>query len=121
MTAQLGQDRVVVPAAGTDEQLQGTALLARLRGDRFGRLALQSGQLAFEQRAGVVTLFLAREQGQVACHEGFQVVGATAHRRCRKLGIGQQSLGVGVLQNVHNGPPEKDYRQNSLHASSRLE
>jgi hypothetical protein len=30
-------------------------------------------------------------------------------------------LSVGVLENVHNGPPEKEYRQDSRPASCRLE
>src|SRR5262249_6246908 len=49
---QLGQDVVVTPAAGADEQLEGPAVEGGGGGDGVGGLALEGGELAAEEDQG---------------------------------------------------------------------
>src|SRR5207302_362537 len=96
MVAEFLEDGTIVPSAGTDEQLQGAALLAGLGGNGFGGLALQASELAAEDSQGVPALFLAVEKRQVALGEGGEVRGAGRDGCGGKFGVGEQGLGLGM-------------------------
>src|SRR5207244_12491609 len=66
VVAEFAEDGLIVPAAGADEQLQRSALLTGLGGDRFGSLAFQARQLAAQDGARVRTVLRAQKAGQVA-------------------------------------------------------
>ena len=107
---QFVRDGLIVPAAGTDKQLQRPAFFAGLRRDRFGGLTLQAGQFAAQHGAGVLALFVAVEAGQVADEEGFEAGGTRLHGSGRDLGIVEQGLRIGMVENVHNTLRYKGYR-----------
>ncbi len=121
VAAQLLPDGAVVPAAGADEELQGSALLARLGGDGFGGLALQAGELAAQQGEGMRALFVAGEAREVAGRELLQAAGAGADGGRRKFGVLEQGLRIGVVEHVHGGLHKGVRRQDSRAISCRLE
>src|SRR5581483_11597325 len=97
--------------AGADEELQRTAFLTSLSGDRFGGFALQSGEFAAQDGLGMLPLFVTVKQRQVAGEEAGQLARASAHVRGRDIGLLQQGLGFGVFQdaghkNTPSGLPE---------------
>src|SRR5262249_42824695 len=104
---QLGQDVVVTPAAGADEQLEGPAVEGGGGGDGLGGLAVQAGELAAQDDEGVRPLLGAGEVGQVALAETLQVVQAAVEVGRVEFGVGEEGLRRGVLQDVHDGAPEK--------------
>ena len=55
---QFGQDSLIVPLAGTDEQLQRPTFESGLEGNGFGGLALQAGEFTLEDADGVLSLFV---------------------------------------------------------------
>src|SRR5262249_10938148 len=105
--AQRAADVAIVPRAAADEQLQGAAFLAGLVGDGFGGLALQSAELAAAGGAGGAALLGAGEVGQVAGQVGFQGGGAGADGVRAEVGVVEQGLGIGVFEQVHDGPPRR--------------
>jgi hypothetical protein len=83
VTAQLGHDRLVVPPAGADEELDGLAVDTGLDGDH--------------ERGGR-TLLGPVEPRQVALEERGEPVLAAPHGLRGQDGIGEQGLGLGVIQ-----------------------
>jgi hypothetical protein len=103
---QLGADGVVVPLAGADEVLQGTAFLLGLARDGLGRLALEAGELALEDGGGMVALFVAVEEGQVTLEEGSQTTCQVMDIGRGDGGLGEELLSCGVFQDGgHANPP----------------
>src|SRR3954451_490967 len=79
MAPQLAQDRVVVPSAGADEELEVLVCDAGAGGDRFGSLALQAADEATNDQGGVLALLLAIESGEIATEESPQVIAAATN------------------------------------------
>jgi hypothetical protein len=102
VAAQLFEDGLVNPLAGTDEQLQGAALETGVVGDGFGGLALQAGELALEDGLGMTSLFVTVEAGEVAADEALQVghtggfgpLLANCRRGRRPVGSGHQNRAI---------------------------
>jgi hypothetical protein len=118
VAAQLGGDGLVVPGAGADEVLHGLTGPVGLVGDGLGGLALQVAELALHDNLGQLALLDAVEAGEVACQEVAQAVAAAANIGCGDVGIGEQGLSRGVLQdsghkNPLTMPPRSDYPQDS--------
>ena len=101
---QLVQDRFVVPLAGADEVLHRLAMPPGLAGDGLGGLALQVAELAGEDDGDEVAVFPAEEAGQVALQEPVQALGPPGQGRGRDVGLAQQFLGLGVLEQGHPCP-----------------
>jgi hypothetical protein len=109
---QFVEDRLVVPAARTHEELEGPTFQAGLRGDGFNGLAWEAGELAGQDGEGVPALFRAVEAGEVALGEGGEAAFAGADVVSREFGIVQQGLGVGMVENVQGGL-QKRYRRSA--------
>jgi len=103
MAAEFVEQGTILPAAGTDEELQGAEFLAGLGGDGFGGLALQGGELALQHSEGMAALLAAVEEGQVTLSEGGQVVHAGADGSGGNDGVAEEGLGCGLLENIHGG------------------
>jgi hypothetical protein len=121
MAAQFGGDGLVVPGAGADEVLHGLAGAVGLVGDGLGGLALQVAELALDDHLGQLTLLEAVEEGEVASQEVVQAVATAADVGCGDVGIGEQGLRRGMLQdrghkNPLTMPPRSDYPQASCKA-----
>ena len=101
VSVEFGSDGVVGPAAGPDEQLQGSAVLSGLSGDGLGGLALESGEFAGQDGAGVYAVLGPGEVGQVAGNERLQASGAGADGVGGEFGVAEQRLGSGVVEQVH--------------------
>jgi hypothetical protein len=80
-------------------------------GDRLGGLALQPGELAFEDGQGMVALFGAVEVGQVTLGEGDELSLAGGDGRRREFGVSEQGLGFGGLEDLVHGGPHNRYRR----------
>ncbi len=104
MIAQFVDDRIIVPSAGADEGLDRLAVQPGLRGDRLAGLAFQAAEEPAEDRAGMGPVFDAVEPREVALQEGGQAVLTTRDGLGGEGGIGQQGLGVGVIQEAHGEP-----------------
>ena len=98
VAADLGHDRLVVPLAGPDEELDRLAVDAGLDGDRLAGLALQAAEQAADDEGGVVALLGPSEAGQVAFEESGESVLAAADGLGGQDGVGQDGLGFGVFQ-----------------------
>lgn len=95
---QFAHDGLVVPGARANEVLYGLAAASGEVGDGLGGLALQAREFAVENDLGQLTLFGAEEAGEVAAQEDAQAAEAAANSGGGNLGIGQEGLGLGVLQ-----------------------
>src|SRR5690349_2182940 len=98
MPPQFGQDWGIVPAAGTNEQLQGATFLSGGGGDGLGSLALEAAELAGQHGQGVLALLGPTEVWQVAGREDFEVALAGADGVRGRLGIGRQGSRSGAVQ-----------------------
>jgi hypothetical protein len=98
MAAQLGQDGLVVPLARADEELDGLAMDAGLHRDRLTGLALQPADQAAEDQGGVGPLLGAVAAGQGAPQERGESVLTALDLLGRHDGIGQEGLGIRVVQ-----------------------
>src|SRR5262249_55133052 len=65
VTPQLGHDRLVVPPARPDEELDRLAVDSGPDGDRLARLALQAAEQAADDQGSVGPLLDPPEEGQV--------------------------------------------------------
>jgi hypothetical protein len=119
VATQFGQDGLIVPAAGTDEVLQGPSFVADIDGNGLGGLALQAGELALENDLRMLALLVAIEEGQVALDKAAEVLAAAADRAGLDLGLGQQFLGGGMLKDSgHKDPPPEPSEGKSSQSSS---
>src|ERR1700719_405334 len=98
MTAEFRADGGVVPLAGADEVLQGSAFLPGLGGNRLGGLALQAGEFGAEDGGGMAALLVAVEAGKVALDEGGQVTGAGTNVVGADVGLIEKGLGLRMFQ-----------------------
>ena len=110
VAAEFGHDGLVVPPAGADEVLDRLAVDAGLDGDRLAGLALQAAEQAADDEGGVGPLLGAVEAGQVALQEGGEPVLAAADLLGGQDGVGQEGLGVGVIQERHVTCPRRCYQ-----------
>src|SRR5262249_56286659 len=92
---------VVMGGGGGEEGVEGLAVAASLVGDRLGGFALQVAELAVQDDACQFVLLDAVEAGQVALQELLQPPPAAVDGSRRELGIGQQGLGGGVIEQRH--------------------
>ena len=104
VSAQLVDDRVVLPGAGADEGLDGLAVQTGLGGDRLAGLAFQTAEEPVDDRAGMSPMFDAVEAREVAVKEGGQAVLAAFDGLGGEGGVGQEGPGVGVIQEAHGDP-----------------
>jgi hypothetical protein len=98
VAAELRADGGVVPRAGADEVLQGSAFPPGLGGNRLGGLALQAGAFAAEEGVGMAALRVAVEAGEVAWDEGGQVTGTGTNVVGGDVGLIEKGLGLRVFQ-----------------------
>jgi len=98
MPTQLRHDRLVIPQPAADKELNRLARHAMFAGNRLGRLALQTAEQTLDDDLGVLPLFYAIEPRQVPLQEMFQPLTAPQNLARRDRGIGQQRLGLGILQ-----------------------
>src|SRR3954451_1184680 len=101
MAPQLAQDRVVVPSAGADEELDVLVGDAGADGDRFGGLALQAADEAPNDQGGVLALFLAIEAGKVTTEEPPQTLAAATNGLGCERRIVEKGLGGGMIEESH--------------------
>ncbi len=97
MAPQLHQDRVVVPLARADEELDVLVLDPGAVSDRFGGLALQAADEATNDQGGVVALLLAIEVGEITAEEPPQAVAAAPDGLGCEDRIVEKGLGVGMV------------------------
>jgi len=99
---QLHQDRIVVPLARADEELDVLVLDPGAVGDRFGGLALQVAEEAPNDQGGVVALLLAIEVGEVTAEEPPQAVATAPNGLGCEDRILEEGLGVGMVEQRHH-------------------
>ena len=75
-----------------------------LDGDRLGGLALQAAEPAADDQGGRGPLLDAVEPRQVALEEGRQAVGPVPDGVGGDDGVGQEGLGLGMIQERHREP-----------------
>ena len=107
MAPQLGHHGLVVPLARADEELDRLARQPGLDGDRLTGLALQTADQAVDDKRGVDSLLDAIELGQVTLEEGGQPVGAALNSVGGDVGVVQEGLSLGVIQERHRGASER--------------
>src|SRR5947209_15304315 len=86
---------------GSAEGLDGLAVQAGLGGDRLASLAFQAAEEAVDDRAGMGVMFDAVEVREVALEEGGQAAPTAVDGLGAEGGVGQEGLGVGVIQAAH--------------------
>jgi hypothetical protein len=101
MAPQLSQDRVVVPSAGADEELDVLVFDAGAGGDRFGGLALQAADEATNDQGGVLALLLAIEAGEITTEEPPQAITTATNGLGCERRIVEKGLGVGMIEESH--------------------
>ncbi|AMV40939.1 hypothetical protein VT85_26125 (plasmid) [Planctomyces sp. SH-PL62] len=104
VAAELGHDGFVVPLAGPDEELDRLAVDAGLDGDRLAGLAPQPAEQAPDDEGGVAALLGPAEPRQIAPEERGEPALAAADGLGGQDGVGQERLGVGVVEERHGGP-----------------
>jgi hypothetical protein len=107
VAAELGQDRLVVPPAGADEELDRLAVDARLDRDRLARRAPQAAEQAPDDEGGAGAPLGAAEAGQRAAEEGGEAILAAADGLGGEDGVGQEGLGSGMIEERHGGPSRR--------------
>jgi len=103
MASQLPQDRVVIPSAGADEELDVLVFDAGAGGDRFGGLALQAADEATNDQSGVRALLLAIEAREITTEEPPQALAAATNGLGCERRIIEKGLGVGMIEESHRG------------------
>src|SRR3954468_3174346 len=107
MAAPFGHDGLVVPPACADEVLDRLAMDAGLDGDRLAGLTLQPAEESADDECGVGPLLGAIEARQIASQEGRDPVLAAADLLGGDYGVGQEGLGIRMVQERHGGPSRR--------------
>jgi hypothetical protein len=77
---------------------------AGLGGDGLAGLAFQAAEEAADDRRGMGVVFDAVEPWEIALEEGGQAVLAAGDGLGGEGGVGQEGLGVGMIQETHGEP-----------------
>jgi len=101
MAPQLHQDRIVVPLARADEELDVLVLDPGAVSDRFSGLALQAADEATNDQVGVVALLPAIESAEITAEEPPQAVTAAPNGLGCEDRILEKGLGVGMVEQGH--------------------
>jgi hypothetical protein len=105
VAAEFAGDGGIVPLGGTDEELEGTAGEAGVDGNGLGGFAFEAGEFAAKEDEGVVAVFAARKEREVALGKGVEVRGAGANVVRGEFGILEQALSFGMIEKVHGSSP----------------
>ena len=104
MLPQFTHDSLVVPRSRADKGLDRLAVQAGLGCDRLAGLAFQAAEEAVDDGGGMSAVFDAVEAWEVALEEGGQAAPAALDGLGGERGVGQEGLGVGVIQEAHGTP-----------------
>jgi hypothetical protein len=105
VAAEFGGDGRIVPLGGADEELEGTAGEAGVDGNGLSGFTLEGGEFAAKEDEGVVAVFTARKEREVALGKGVEVRGAGANVVRGEFGILEQALRFGVIEKIHGSSP----------------